>query len=197
MIISQHTYLLDWHMTKLLGKPSSIAVAQFCLMVPISVIVSNNGAWFLLFNIDSVPEVSHLLATLHPPPYLLLQSAFLNNTPLVIIMIPIFLNWGENNGISPVQLLVPLLFCTILGGTCTLIGTSTNLVVAGLYTDYPNKPPIGLFDLGQFGVPISFIGMSYIIAFSQYLLPGEETRRDAAEPIDNNGTILLAARLTK
>jgi di/tricarboxylate transporter len=145
-----------------------------------------------------VPEVSHLLATLHPPPYLMLQSAFLNNTPLVIIMIPICLKWGKNNGISPAQLLVPLSFCTILGGTCTLIGTSTNLVVAGLYTEYyPNKPPIGLFDLGQFGVPILFIGMSYIIVFSQYLLPGGKTRRDAADPIDDDGTILLAARLTK
>ena len=108
------------------------------------------------------------------------------------------MKWGKNNGISPAQLLVPLSFCTILGGTCTLIGTSTNLVVAGLNTEYyPNKPPIGLFDLWQFGVPILFIGMSYIIVFSQYLLPGGKTRRDAADPIDYDGTILLAARLTK
>lgn len=154
---------LDWHMTKILGQPSSIAAAQFRLMVPVSII-----------------------------------SAFLNNTPLVIIMIPICLKWGKNNGISPAQLLVPLSFCTILGGTCTLIGTSTNLVVAGLYVEYyPDKPPIGLFDLGVYGVPVLFIGLAYIIVASQYLLPGGKTRRDTADPIDDDGTILLAARLTK
>jgi di/tricarboxylate transporter len=150
-------------MTKILGQPSSIAAAQFRLMVPVSII-----------------------------------SAFLNNTPLVIIMIPICLKWGKNNGISPAQLLVPLSFCSILGGTCTLIGTSTNLVVAGLYVEYyPDKPPIGLFDLGVYGVPVLFIGLAYIIVASQYLLPGGKTRQDTADPIDDDGTILLAARLTK
>lgn len=59
-------------------------------------------------------------------------SAFLNNTPVVVVMIPIVQRWGENIGVSPKQLLIPLSFASILGGTCTLIGTSTNLVVSGL-----------------------------------------------------------------
>ena len=54
------------------------------------------------------------------------------------------LQWGKNVGVSPAQLLVPLSFASILGGTCTLIGTSTNLVVAGLYNDYfPDEPQMG------------------------------------------------------
>jgi len=126
-------------------------------------------------------------------------SAFLNNTPVVVIMIPICQKWGKNIGISPAQLLVPLSFASILGGTCTLIGTSTNLVVAGLLNDaYPDDPnmKMGLFDLGEFGVPIAMIGMSYIIIASPYLLPGGKRREDAALPIDD-GTLLLGARLTK
>lgn len=71
-------------------------------------------------------------------------SAFMNNTPVVVIMIPICQKWGKNVGISPAQLLMPLSFASILGGTCTLIGTSTNLVVAGLYADYfPDDPQMG------------------------------------------------------
>ena len=53
-------------------------------------------------------------------------SAFLNNTPVVVIMIPICQKWGKNVGISPAQLLMPLSFASILGGTCTLIGTSSS-----------------------------------------------------------------------
>lgn len=126
-------------------------------------------------------------------------SAFLNNTPVVVIMIPICQKWGKNVGISPAQLLVPLSFASILGGTCTLIGTSTNLVVAGLLAnEYPDDPSMqpGLFDLGEFGVPIALIGMSYIIVASPYLLPGGKGKKDTAPPTDD-GTILLGARLTK
>lgn len=127
-------------------------------------------------------------------------SAFLNNTPVVVIMIPICQKWGKNTGISQAQLLVPLSFASILGGTCTLIGTSTNLVVAGLLTDaYPDDPSMqmGLFDLGEFGVPIAFIGMAYIIIASPYLLPGGKRKEDRTLPTDDDGTILLGARLTK
>lgn len=132
-------------------------------------------------------------------------SAFLNNTPVVVLMIPICLKWGKNTGISPAQLLVPLSFASILGGTCTLIGTSTNLVVAGLLSDYySDYPPevqaemaIGLFDLGEFGIPVLFIGMSYIIIAAPFLLPGGRRKGDTSLPIDDDGSILLGARLTK
>ena len=100
---------------------------------------------------------------------------------------------------------MPLSFASILGGTCTLIGTSTNLVVAGLLTSYysdasPEKQAemqIGLFDLGEFGIPILFIGMSYIIIAAPFLLPGGKRKGDTSLPIDDDGTILLGARLTK
>ena len=126
-------------------------------------------------------------------------SAFLNNTPVVVVMIPIVMKWGKSVSISPAQLLVPLSFASILGGTCTLIGTSTNLVVQGLLLErYPNDPSMqmGLFDLGEFGVPVALIGMSYILMASPFFLPGSSRRKDRALP-DDDGTILMGARLTK
>lgn len=129
-------------------------------------------------------------------------SAFLNNTPVVAVMIPIVQRWGRNIGISAQQLLIPLSFASILGGTCTLIGTSTNLVVVGLLQDrYPDDPDatIGLFDLGQYGVPIALTGIAYILIASPFLLPGGaggNKNNRGPVPSDNQEDILLGARLT-
>ena len=99
-------------------------------------------------------------------------SAFLNNTPVVAVMIPIVQKWSKNIGMSAQQLLIPLSFASILGGTCTLIGTSTNLVVAGLLEkEYPDIQ-VGLFDLSLYGVPIAMVGIVYILLASPLLLPG-------------------------
>jgi hypothetical protein len=129
-------------------------------------------------------------------------SAFLNNTPVVVVMIPIVQKWAKNIGISVQQLLIPLSFATILGGTCTLIGTSTNLVVVSLLQErYPNDPEmhIGLFDLGEFGVPIAIAGICYLLLASPFLLPGGAWSKDGDRgivPIDSQDDILLGARLT-
>lgn len=127
-------------------------------------------------------------------------SAFLNNTPVVAVMIPIVQKWAKNIKISAQQLLIPLSFASILGGTCTLIGTSTNLVVVGLLNErYPDDPDIsiGLFDLGQFGVPIALVGMCYILLASPFLLPGAKKGGSGKGniPMDNQEDILLGARL--
>jgi len=87
-----------------------------------------------------------------------LVSAFLNNTPIVVVMIPIVQKWARQIRVPVQQLLIPLSFASILGGTCTLIGTSTNLVVVGLLDErYPNDSEldIGLFDLAEFGIPVA------------------------------------------
>jgi di/tricarboxylate transporter len=99
-------------------------------------------------------------------------SAFLNNTPVVAVMIPIVQKWSKNIGKSAQQLLIPLSFASILGGTCTLIGTSTNLVVAGLLEKQFPEIKVGLFDLSVYGVPIAMVGVVYVLLASPYLLPG-------------------------
>ena len=100
-------------------------------------------------------------------------SAFLNNTPVVAIMIPIVQKWCRKCKISPAQLFIPLSFASILGGTCTLIGTSTNLVVDGMRKErYPDETAIGLFELSKYGVPVLLSGLCYMLLASPFLLPG-------------------------
>ncbi|KAL7576540.1 hypothetical protein ACA910_018036 [Epithemia clementina (nom. ined.)] len=126
-----------------------------------------------------------------------LVSAFLNNTPVVVVMIPITLRWAKNIRLSAQQLLIPLSFASILGGTCTLIGTSTNLVVTGLLEDRytgTDSVSIGLFDLGLYGVPIAMAGIAYTLLASPYFLPGGKGNVDAAAEADE---LLVGARLTQ
>ena len=112
-------------------------------------------------------------------------SAFLNNTPVVAIMIPIVQKWSRKCKISSAQLFIPLSFSSILGGTCTLIGTSTNLVVDGMRRErYPNERAIGLFELSKYGVPVLLSGLAYMLVASPFLLPGGERGGANANDLD-------------
>ena len=106
-------------------------------------------------------------------------SAFLNNTPVVAMFIPVINNWCKSHRVSPSRLLIPLSYLSILGGTCTLIGTSTNLVVNGLMIEkwqenpglYSSLHPIGMFELGKLGLPYALIGIIYIALWVRRKLP--------------------------
>jgi di/tricarboxylate transporter len=98
-------------------------------------------------------------------------SAFLNNTPVVAVMIPTVLNWSRRFSLNASRLLIPLSYASMLGGTCTLIGTSTNLVVAGLIRSNTNLEPLGFFDISWIGVPCTIIGLFCIVLVSPWLLP--------------------------
>ncbi len=100
-------------------------------------------------------------------------SAFLNNTPVVIIFAPIIKRWSEKLNLSHKKFLIPLSYATIFGGTCTLIGTSTNLVVHGLMIDN-NLPGFGMFELGKVGLFIAVVGTIYLALASNKLLPGKK-----------------------
>jgi di/tricarboxylate transporter len=98
------------------------------------------------------------------------MSAFLNNTPIVAMFVPIVLEWCRRRRISPSKLLIPLSFLAILGGTCTLIGTSTNLIVNGLMIDH-NLRPMSLFEIAWIGIPYAIVGTGYLMLFGDRLLP--------------------------
>ncbi len=104
-------------------------------------------------------------------------SAFINNTPLVAILMPYVNNWGIRNNINPSKLLIPLSYASILGGTATLIGTSTNLVVNGMVADQsiiPGFSSLEIFDFAPVGISMIILGGLYLILFGDMLLPDNE-----------------------
>ncbi|HSK18856.1 MAG TPA: SLC13 family permease [Longimicrobiales bacterium] len=103
-------------------------------------------------------------------------SAFLNNTPIVAMLTPQVTNWAARRGISPSRFLMPISFATILGGTITVIGTSTNLVVSGLL-EQSGYAPIGMFEITRIGLPVAIVGIIFLVLFSHMLLPERRTAR--------------------
>ena len=102
-------------------------------------------------------------------------------------MIPIVQRWAENISIPKEQVMIPLSFASILGGTCTLIGTSTNLVVLGMLQQWKGADGLstqtydmGLFDLGLYGIPCALTGMTYILLASRVLLPKGKSASEAS-----------------
>ena len=104
-------------------------------------------------------------------------SAIINNTPLVAIIMPYVHNWSKKNGISPSKLLIPLSYAAILGGTTTLIGTSTNLVVNGMVEDQSMIPGFTSLDIFDF-TPVG-LSMVILAGFILFLLPTSCFRTEA------------------
>jgi di/tricarboxylate transporter len=99
-------------------------------------------------------------------------SAFLNNTPVVAVMLPVVNDWARKCGLSVSRLMIPLSFASILGGSCTLIGTSTILVVNGLIvSDIGSEHALGMFDIAYIGLPAALAGLVYLLLGSRWLLP--------------------------
>lgn len=109
-------------------------------------------------------------------------SAFLNNTPVVAMFIPVVSDWCRKLRISPSKLMIPLSYAAIMGGMCTLIGTSTNLVVNGLLIAETGGPGLKLFDLAWVGVPCVFVGSALLMVAHRWLLPN---RKPAISDVDD------------
>ncbi len=116
-------------------------------------------------------------------------SAFTNNTPLVAMMIPAVRSWTDKKGLAPSKFLIPISYAAILGGMCTLIGTSTTLVVHGLLIQN-GQPGLSFFEISTVGVPVALTGLLFLWIFGNRLLPdrkeplvelGEKTREFVIE----------------
>ncbi len=100
-----------------------------------------------------------------------LASAFINNTPVVVLFIPIVMGLSCEYDFSPSKLLIPISYASILAGTCTLIGTSTNIIVSDLSTQFGFEP-LSMFELSRVGIPIAVIGILFLLIISPKILPG-------------------------
>lgn len=121
-------------------------------------------------------------------------SAFLNNTPLVAMLIPAVNEWAKQHRIAPSKLMIPLSYAAILGGGCTLIGTSTNLVVNGMLIRAHEAQQaaggtvtlprgLGMFDIAWVGVPCAVAGIAFVVLSSRFLLPDRRASiASAADP---------------
>lgn len=98
-------------------------------------------------------------------------SAFMNNTPVVAMLIPAITDFARRHRLSTSKLMIPLSYAAILGGTCTLIGTSTNLVVNGLLITQTGRAELGLFAIAWVGLPVAIMGIIYVLLFGRWLLP--------------------------
>ncbi len=130
-------------------------------------------------------------------------SAFLNNTPVVAIFIPAVQDWSRRHRLMLSRLLIPLSFASIAGGTCTLIGTSTNLVVNGLLTTETDNPGLGMFDLLWIGLPVVVTVFLFLLLFGRWLLPArapmledlEDVRSYTVEMLVEDGSPLVGKRI--
>src|SRR5690606_13019510 len=105
---------------------------------------------------------------------LLFAAAFMNNTPVVVIMIPIVLRLAGAINVSAKKLLIPLSYVSMLSGTLTLVGTSTNLLVDGVARG-EGLAPFGIFEVTRVGIVVAIVGTIALVVFSRFLLPDGET----------------------
>jgi di/tricarboxylate transporter len=108
------------------------------------------------------------------------SSAFLNNTPIVAMVAPAVVAWTRRVGRPASRYLMPVSFATILGGTITVVGTSTNLVVSGLL-EADGQRPLGFFEIGKAGLPVAVAGVALLVLVTPLLLPKRVAPSDAVD----------------
>ncbi|WP_088103472.1 SLC13 family permease [Halalkalibacter urbisdiaboli] len=164
---------------------SNTGVHTIALLFIIASAVSKTGMLNELIDkvLSKKKPLSSILLRLMLPVSTL--SAFMNNTPIVTMLIPTIQNWGITNRIKPSKLLIPLSYATILGGTITLIGTSANLIIKGLLVE-KGFDGLSMFDFAYFGIPLTIIGVIYMVFIGQRLLPNRDHNRKMFQDTQRN-----------
>ena len=98
-------------------------------------------------------------------------SAVVNNTAIVAIFMPVSIRLAQKYKMSPSKMLIPLSYSAILGGTLTLVGTSTNLLVNSIYVKVPGVEPMGMFEFFKYGAILMVVGLLYILFIAPLILP--------------------------
>jgi len=100
-----------------------------------------------------------------------LVSMFVLDTPTVTFFLPALRRWVRQQGFKEAHYLMPLSFAALLGGTCTVIGSSANILVLGLITQYKVPVDIGFFDVATTGAPVMLIGVTYMVLLAGFIPP--------------------------
>ncbi|MDG2123444.1 MAG: SLC13 family permease, partial [Verrucomicrobiales bacterium] len=157
-----------------LANPAPITIA--CMFV-ISAALERTGAITLIstwFQRAAGTRETRVLAVLML--VALVLSAFVNNTPVVVVFLPVVVSLARTSGLKASRLLIPLSYAAVIGGTCTLIGTSTNLVIDGAARSIdPSFKPFTMFEFTTLGLAFAAVGFLYMLFVGRHLLPDRET----------------------
>ena len=156
-----------------LSNPAVITIAL--LFVLSHALQKTRVLEYLLVKINRISSFSKNLANILYFAAIGFASALVNNTAVVAIFIPITIRMAQRYGISPSKLLIPLSYSAILGGTLTLVGTSTNLLVNSIYINSGEVEALGMFEFTKYGIIIMGIGLVYILYIAPRLLPSRTT----------------------
>lgn len=110
-------------------------------------------------------------------------SAFINDTAVVALLMPTVIKLSKNNDIPASKLLIPLSFGALLGGVCTLFGTSTNILVSGI-AEKSGLPPFGIFEMTKMGIVFLVLGILYMLFIGRFLLPKRSPKNKFDDSID-------------
>lgn len=159
------------HTDDFLSVFSSSAPITIAMMFIISAALERTGCLQLMGNIiEKIAGQSYIRAMIVMMMLVMVASAFMNNTPVVIVMTPIVISLAKAIGVNASRMLIPLSFAAIFGGTTTLIGTSTNILVSGIAAKN-DLPAVGMFEMTIPGLIFAAVGMVYMIFAGRYLLP--------------------------
>jgi len=149
---------------------SNLGLATVGILFVVASALTRTGALIDLFNkaLGNSASIPSAQARMMLPVAAI--SSVLNNTPVVAMMIPMVTDWARKAGISVSQLMIPLSYAAIVGGVCTVIGTSTNLVVNDMLRTATGDG-LNLFDLSWVGVPLVLVTIFFVVFFTKWLLP--------------------------
>ncbi|MDA0576866.1 MAG: SLC13 family permease [Verrucomicrobia bacterium] len=164
----------------LAGFGSAGLVTVGVLYIVVAGLQETGGLTWISRNILGHPK-SRTAAQVRMMAPVIALSAFLNNTPVVAMFIPIVTEWCRRIRVQPSQMMIPLSYASIFGGICTLIGTSTNLVVNGLVQERYHTAGLTMFEISKLGIPCAIVGMLYVIGASRRLLPNRKTLTEVFE----------------
>ncbi len=130
-------------------------------------------------------------------------SAFLNNTPVVAMLVPFVEEWARRCQLPVSRLMIPLSYAAIFGGLTTIIGTSTNLIVNGMFAEVSGDGGFGFFEIGLLGLPLAVTGTLFVVVTARWLLPDrssplrepEQVREYTLEMLVEEGSSLIGKNL--